>query len=68
MKVYARLVRFDRVLRVPGARLTDVALDAGYYDQAHVDAEFRDLAGLTPTAFLAARFAEGSGNTAREPA
>jgi AraC-like DNA-binding protein len=69
-KQYARLVRFrsvlDRLGRA-GTRLSDVALDAGYYDQAHMNAEFRELAGISPTEFLAARFAEGSGNTAREP-
>jgi AraC-like DNA-binding protein len=49
------------------AALTDVALDAGYYDQAHMNADFRVLAGVSPTTFLAGRFAEGSGNTVREP-
>ncbi len=69
-KVYARLVRFRRTLqrlREPDVRLTDVALDAGYYDQAHMDAEFRELGGVCPTEFLATRFADGSGNSAREP-
>jgi AraC-like DNA-binding protein len=69
-KLYARLVRFSRTLdrlHVGDARLADVALDAGYYDQAHMDAEFRALAGVSPTTFLATRFEEGSGNSAREP-
>jgi AraC-like DNA-binding protein len=70
-KLYARLVRFRHVLDAlarPDVRLTDVALDAGYYDQAHMTTEFRELAGITPTAFRAARYREGSGNTARDPA
>lgn len=69
-KLYARLVRFSRTLdRLHGGetRLADLALDAGYYDQAHMDAEFRALAGVCPTTFMATRFEEGSGNTAREP-
>ncbi|GAA2099528.1 hypothetical protein GCM10009801_71260 [Streptomyces albiaxialis] len=33
-----------------GARL---ALAAGYYDQSHMAAEFRELIGVTPSAFLA---------------
>jgi len=28
--------------------LASVALDAGYYDQAHMNADFRDLAGCPP--------------------
>jgi methylphosphotriester-DNA--protein-cysteine methyltransferase len=70
-KLYARLVRFRGVLeqlRLAPASLTDVALDAGYYDQPHMNADFREFAGISPTEFLAARFPEGSGNTAREPA
>ncbi len=69
-KVYARIVRFSRTLdrlHAGAVRLADVALDAGYYDQAHMDAEFRALAGVSPTTFLATRHVEGSGNTAREP-
>ena len=69
-KLYARLVRFRGVLeqlRHDPARLTDVAVDAGYYDQAHMNTDFREFAGISPTEFLATRYAEGSGNTAREP-
>jgi AraC-like DNA-binding protein len=69
-KQYARLVRFRRVLErlQDGAPvLADVALEAGYYDQAHMNAEFRELAGVSPTVFLASMYRGGSGNTAREP-
>jgi len=57
-KRYARIVRFDRALAMlsrPGALLSRVALDAGYYDQPHMNAEFREMAGLTPRQFLTAR-------------
>jgi hypothetical protein len=35
--------------------LARVALDAGYYDQPHMNAEFREMAGLTPRQFRAGR-------------
>lgn len=54
-KVFARLQRFRRAIRA--ARKTradwaDVAADAGYYDQAHLIAEFRAISGVTPRALL----------------
>jgi AraC-like DNA-binding protein len=58
-KAAARVIRFDRArrrlqARAPGpARLADLAADCGYYDQAHLDREFRALAGCPPTRWLA---------------
>jgi AraC-like DNA-binding protein len=56
-KVTARVLRFDRARRLLGrpARpaLADVAAVCGYFDQAHLNREFRELSGLTPTAWLA---------------
>jgi hypothetical protein len=59
---------------IPGAhgdteaaeRLTDVALDARFCDQAHMNAEFRALGGLTPREFLALRHPVGDGSTASD--
>jgi AraC-like DNA-binding protein len=55
-KALARLLRFERAtgrLRA-GDDLADLALDAGYYDQAHFNRDFRAFAGTTPTEYLAA--------------
>ena len=56
-KEFARGVRLQRAIR-ESARSRDwgaIARDAGYYDQAHLIGDFRDLVGLTPTAYLARR-------------
>ncbi len=69
-KMYSRIVRFHRALgalqRAPSGRLADVAMDARFYDQPHMNAEFRALGGLTPREFLAARHPVGDGSTARD--
>ena len=55
-KTYLRILRFRSALRVAQAsatpRWSDVALDAGYYDQAHMIDEFRDFVAATPTTLL----------------
>jgi AraC-like DNA-binding protein len=63
-KAAARVIRFDRARRLLQRRaaagsqllLADLAADCGYYDQAHLAREFRDLAGLPPSAWLATEF------------
>lgn len=56
-KTFARLTRFHRALgaaREKGATSwASIAAAVGYYDQAHLIAEFRAIAGATPRAFLA---------------
>lgn len=56
-KVVARLERFARALRAAQSAATPawaaIAADAGYYDQAHLIAEFRAIAGVAPNALLA---------------
>ena len=66
----ARLVRFRRALELVSRGnlpLSRVALAAGYYDQPHFNAEFRELAGFTPGEFRASRRYPDSLNLA-EPA
>jgi AraC-like DNA-binding protein len=36
--------------------LADLAAECGYYDQAHLAREFRDLAGCPPSRWLAEEF------------
>jgi len=56
-KAFCRVRRFQRILQtVHGTREVDwidVALDCGYYDQAHFIHDFREFSGLTPTQYLA---------------
>ncbi len=56
-KVLGRVLRFDRARRLLQRRdhagLATVAVSCGYYDQAHLAREFRELAGMPPTAWLA---------------
>ena len=66
-KAVARVLRFRRALRLldaaGGLPLGQIAPDCGYYDQAHLNRDFRRLAGATPTE-LAARRASHSSKTA----
>jgi AraC-like DNA-binding protein len=68
-KAAARVFRFDHARRRlaraataargaagAGVRLADIAAEAGYYDQAHLAADFRLLAGCPPTQWLAEEF------------
>jgi AraC-like DNA-binding protein len=53
-KTVARLLRFEELLRrLPGGELAEVAAACGYYDQAHMNRDFREFAGTTPGAWLA---------------
>lgn len=56
-KLFHRVRRFQRLLRTvhkrPQIDWADVALDCGYYDQAHFNHDFREFSGLNPTAYAA---------------
>jgi AraC-like DNA-binding protein len=68
-KTMARVLRFQRGLRLltanasprAGRSWAEVAVLCGYYDQAHLNRDFRALAGCTPTELLAARLPDGAG-------
>jgi AraC-like DNA-binding protein len=66
-KTIGRLLRFENVFtalrHTPEPRLAELALDCGYYDQAHLNRDFREFAGTTPSAYLRARLPEGGGVT-----
>jgi len=55
-KAFAKLTRFHRALRAARqdthASWAGIAAAVGYYDQAHLIAEFRAIAGVTPRALL----------------
>lgn len=61
-KTFARLVRFTNARRAlpgrvrAGDTLAELAAAHGYYDQAHLAAEFRAFAGCPPTTWLAEEF------------
>jgi AraC-like DNA-binding protein len=53
-KLLARMLRFRRAVDMlgSGAGIAQVAAACGYYDQAHLDRDFREFASTTPTAYL----------------
>lgn len=56
-KAAARIVRFDALLTrlEAGAPLARVAAESGYCDQSHLNRDFAELAGTTPTDWLSRR-------------
>jgi AraC-like DNA-binding protein len=64
-KALARILRFqsvtDRLREDTGSDLAQLALECGYYDQSHLNRDFRDFAGLSPTAFAARLLPGGAG-------
>ena len=55
-KVFARMLRFGRVVRAiradASADLADLAIASGYYDQSHLNRDVREFAGTTPGELL----------------
>lgn len=55
-KVWRRLARLHACLRAlrgnPAPRWSELAIDAGFYDQSHLVNEFQSLCGLPPRLFL----------------
>jgi transcriptional regulator GlxA family with amidase domain len=55
-KMYQRVVRFRRIfaqLEKTRGRGAPIATAAGYFDQAHMTRDWRDLAGCSPSTWLA---------------
>ncbi len=55
-KSIMRILRFQHALDrlcTPNPDLAALAQDCGYYDQAHMNLDFRDLAGMTPSEYSA---------------
>lgn len=55
-KTLGRIIRFNRVIDRLGAstpvNLAELAVNQGYYDQAHLNRDFRQFAGCSPTAYV----------------
>lgn len=64
-KTLGRVLRFERVSRLlretAAPRFAEVAFECGYYDQAHLNRDFREFADTTPGAYLASRLPDGGG-------
>lgn len=64
-RAYRRLLRFHSLTKaIAHAGAPDwaaLALDVGYYDQAHMIREFREFSGLTPRTYLARSLPDGGG-------
>jgi AraC-like DNA-binding protein len=62
-KTAARILRFNRVLdllRRPGVPgFAELAFTCGYYDQAHLNRDFREFAGTSPGEFVRRMVPEG---------
>jgi AraC-like DNA-binding protein len=62
-KRYARIMRIRRAATAAmttRVSLADLAMTQGFFDQAHLNAEFRALLGTTPKAFRAKQFPTAS--------
>jgi len=63
-KLYCRLQRFQNTLKLIASGTSvdwaQLALAAGYCDQAHLAHEFHDFSGLSPSAYLASPSPSGS--------
>lgn len=66
-RTYLKLVRFERLVEtvrlqknLHEKRLTGIALDTGYYDQAHLNHHFREFTGMSPAAYFASDSTPGN--------
>ncbi|MEV7069593.1 AraC family transcriptional regulator [Streptomyces sp. NPDC093990] len=62
-KASARVLRFRHAVALLGrgaASLAEISMACGFYDQAHLNREFRAIAGTTPGQMVASRRVEGA--------
>ena len=56
-KEFIRITKFisslDRMNFAKNQSLTEIAVDSGYYDQAHFIHDFKEFSGMTPTDYMA---------------
>ncbi|MGP4025513.1 helix-turn-helix domain-containing protein [Actinomadura sp. 3N407] len=69
-KVMGRVLRFRRAVELltGGTGFAEAALACGYYDQAHLNREFRALSGCTPTELIGGQLEQQRVTTLAEPA
>lgn len=64
-KPYAQILRFQQAARrialPPEPSWSALALDCGYYDQAHFNRDFRRFSGYSPTQYRARALPDGTG-------
>jgi len=64
-KLTGRIFRFRRAIDLlehpRSMQLADIAYECGYYDQAHLNRDFREFAGGAPTELVARRLPDGGG-------
>ncbi len=64
-KHFQKIMRIQAVLRaaqaIPSAGLAELAISAGFADQAHMTRDFRAITGLTPTDYFRATAPQGWG-------
>src|SRR5262249_32611765 len=69
-KTFARILRFERAAallsRDDGTRFAEIAQDCGYYDQAHLNRDFREFAGTPPGSCVGRLLPDGGGVSAAE--
>lgn len=57
-KNFSRIIRFQQVFKLAASagNLTNLALEAGYFDQAHFSREFKSFTGLSPRQYFSGRY------------
>jgi AraC-like DNA-binding protein len=68
-KLYGRVLRFEHATKLlehnDGTQIAEIALECGYYDQAHLARDFREFAGTSPARYIG-RLLPGGGGVAAE--